>query len=253
MDLSFGADVVAAFLLATARTAGFVLVAPPFSTRTVPQQVRAGVALTLAIPLSGLLVDSAPALGSSALISGLLLQLVLGAVLGFVVLLAVATVQTIGDLIDITGGFSAAVGMDPLGLNQSSVMGRIHNLLAVTLLFIGGGHLIVLQGLARGVETMPNPSFDREGLAHTMADGVASMILSAVQITAPIMAALLIADLALGLLTRAAPALNAFSLSFPLKIMLTLLMIGLVLHQIPGLLDRLVNHAGITMVQIAGG
>ena len=253
MDLTFAGGTVAGFVLAVSRTAGFVLVAPPFSTRAVPQQARIGVALALALPLSTWTTDGAPELTSGALVSQLLLQLVTGATLGFVVLVAVTTITTIGDIIDVTGGFSLSLGMDPLMLNQSSVMGRLHQLLAVTLLFGAGGHLVVLQGLSRSFRLAPTGKLDWHGLAELATRNVSSMFLAAIQITAPIMAALLIADLALGLLTRAAPALNAFSLAFPLKILLSVLLIGLVLYQIPGVLARMVEGAGSTMVQISGG
>ena len=253
MDLTLAGTTVAGYLLALGRTAGFVLIAPPFATRAVPQQARAGVALGLAIPLSTWTQARAPDLASGALVSGLLLQLITGATLGFVVALAVTTVQIIGDIIDVTGGFSLSLGMDPLMLNQSSVMGRLHQLLAVTLLFGTGGHLVVLQGLSRSLQLAPAGGLDRDRLAEMVARDVSALFLSAIQITAPIMAALLIADLALGLLTRAAPALNAFSLAFPLKILLSVLLIGLVLYQIPDVLDRVIDRAGTTMVQLSGG
>lgn len=253
MDLTFAGSTVAGFILAVARTAGFVLVAPPFSTRAVPQQARAGVALGLALPLSTWIADDAPALGSNAMVSQLLLQLIAGATLGFVVMVAVTAIQTIGDILDVTGGFSLSLGMDPLMLNQSSVMGRLHQLLAVTLLFGAGGHLVVLQGLSRSFQLAPTGRLDWENLGEAIAGNVSSMFMAAVQITAPIMAALLIADLALGLLTRAAPALNAFSLAFPLKILLSVMLIGLVLYQIPGALAQMIGQAGSTMVEISGG
>lgn len=89
--------------------------------------------------------------------------------------------------------------------------------------------------------------------ARVLTQMLSTMFLAAIQITAPILAALLIADLALGLLTRAAPALNAFALAFPLKIILSLFLIGLILVQIPGALENFVNTAGVTMVRMVGG
>ena len=79
------------------------------------------------------------------------------------------------------------------------------------------------------------------------------MFLAAVQVAAPVIGALFIADVALGLLTRAAPALNAFALAFPLKILLSLLLVGLVLLQVPSLLDRLIEQAAATMLRLSGG
>lgn len=253
MDFTLASTMLSGYLLALARTAGFVLLAPPFNTRAFPVQVRAGLAFALAIPLSIWTTPTAPALGSDAMIGQLLLQVLMGVILGYFVQLAVAAIQTVGDLIDVAGGFSISIGNDPLLLVQSSVMGRLHQLVAVTLLFVGDGHLVILQGLARSLQLMPAPSLNLRTVAGAVTEGVSGMFFAAVQITAPILCALLIADIALGLLTRAAPALNAFALAFPLKIMLSLLLIGLILVQIPGALSRLVSDAAVTMLRLSGG
>jgi flagellar biosynthetic protein FliR len=253
MDLTFASATLAGYLLALARTVGFVLVAPPFNTRAVPAQIRAVIALALAVPLCTWTSADPPILGSNEFIVQSLLQIAMGVALGFFVMLAVAAIQTIGDLIDVAGGFSISIGNDPLLLVQSSVMGRLHQLIAITLLFVGDGHLVVLQGLSRSFQLMPTPVINIESLAKAVTAGVSELFLSAIQITAPILAALLIADLALGLLTRAAPALNAFSVAFPLKIMLSLLLIGLILTQIPGALSRYIDHAAIIMLNMSGG
>ena len=252
MDLTLAGATLAGYLLALSRTVGFVLIAPPFNTRVVPAQVRAVVAIALAIPLSTWTMNNPPALDSDALMVQSLLQILMGVTLGFFVLLAVTAIQTIGDLIDVAGGFSITVGMDPLQLVQNSVMGRLHQLLAVTLLFVGDGHLVVLQGLSRSLQLMPQPVLNFQTVAKDVTVGFSGLLLSAVQITAPILAALLIADIALGLLTRAAPALNAFSIAFPLKIMLSLLLIGLVLTQIPDVFDGYIEHAAGIMLQLSG-
>ncbi len=253
MDYTIGGTLLSGYLLALSRMAGFVLVAPPFNTRGIPGQARAAAAIAIAIPLSTWTIPQAPALSDGTLVSSLLLQLITGAALGMLVMLAVAAIEIVGDFIDVAGGFSITAGLDPLGLNQSSVMGRLHQLIAITLLFLGNGHIIVLQGLARSFSLMPQAGLTWEQVARSLTAGFAAMFLAAIQITAPIMGALLIADIGLGLLTRAAPALNAFSIAFPLKISLSLLLIGLILSQIPSALSHLIEQAGIGIIQLSGG
>lgn len=253
LQLSAGQDVVAAFLLAVARTAGFVLVGPPFSTRTIPGQVKTGLAIALALPLTGFLTPTAPSLGSTALVLQMALQVFTGVTLGFLVQVAVATVQAVGDLLDLVGGFSLSLAMDPLLLNQASVLGRLHQLVAVTLLFATDGHLLVLQGLARSAQVAPTPAVDWDALAGALVDDVGGLLLGALQVAAPVVAAMLVADVALGLLTRAAPALNAFALASPLKILFTLLLAGLVITRLPDALQRLVEHAVLTGVDVTAG
>jgi flagellar biosynthetic protein FliR len=73
------------------------------------------------------------------------------------------------------------------------------------------------------------------------------------QIAAPVVAAMLVADVALGLLTRAAPALNAFALSYPLKIFLTLTLAGLVVVRLPGAVESLVRTQILEVLRTVGG
>ncbi len=253
VEVALGQATLAGFLLALARTAGFVLVAPPFNTRAVPARARVGVAVGLALPLSTWTQDVAPSLSSAELVLGMLVQVFTGVTLGAFVQLAVAAVQMLGDLVDVVGGFTMTLGMDPLLMIQTSVMGRLHQLTAVTLLFVGDGHLMVLRGLSRSTELMPAPSPKLADVARVLTVDLAGMFVAALQVAAPIIAALLIADVALGLLTRAAPALNAFALAFPLKILLSLLLVGLVLLQVPTLLNRLIEQAVSTMLRMSGG
>jgi flagellar biosynthetic protein FliR len=252
LELSLGEATLAGFLVAVARMAGFVLVAPPFSTRAVPARARAGFAMALALPLTTITAPVAPRLDSTPLVLAMTLQVVMGALLGFIVLVAMATVQAIGDIIDAVGGFQMAMGLDPLQLVQASVMGRLHQLTGVVLLFATDGHLVVLHGLARSVRTMPTPNLDLDQAARAVTSHVVDLFAGAVEVAAPILAVMLIADVALGLLTRAAPALNAFSLGFPLKILFTLLVAGLVIARLPDVVTGVVTDATITNLELSG-
>ena len=240
-QLAVGQATLAAFLLALARTAGFVLVTPPFNTRSVPAQIRVGLAVALALPVTSALAGTAPALDSGMLLAQLVLQAATGLALGFLVLAAVATLQAAGDLLDTVGGFSVSMALDPLQLVQTSVLGRLHQITAVMLLFVTDGHLMIVHGLTRSAELMPSALTSWGEAARAATGAVGTLMLGSLQIAAPVVAAMLIADLALGLLTRAAPALNAFALSYPLKIFLTLLLAGLVVTRLPGALADLVR------------
>jgi flagellar biosynthesis protein FliR len=250
LQLAVGESTCAAFLLAVARTAGFVLVTPPFSTRSVPLQARVGVAVALALPVAGLLRAGAPALDSGALLVGMVLQAATGLALGFLVLAAVATAQAAGDLLDAVGGFSVSMALDPLLLAQTSVMGRLHQITALTLLFVTDGHLMIVQGLTRSVTLLPAGMTTWGEAARSATAAVGALMLGALQIAAPVVAAMLVTDLALGLLTRAAPALNAFALSYPLKIFITLLLTGLVITRLPGALEAAVRAQVLQVLRL---
>jgi flagellar biosynthetic protein FliR len=92
-----------------------------------------------------------------------------------------------------------------------------------------------------------------EQLASVLMTALAMMFLAAVQIAGPMVAVLLLADVALALLSRAAPALNIFAFGFPLKIMLTLLLLGLTFPLLPPALDALLEQATRAMVSLRSG
>jgi flagellar biosynthetic protein FliR len=253
LQLAAGESALAGYLMAGARAGGFVLVSPPFNTRSVGARPRVAIALGLALPLSTLMRPTAPALASPDLILAVIMQLMMGVTLGYVVMLAVAAIQVVGDLLDLTGGFNVAVGIDPLNQNQTSIMGRIFSLVAGTLLFASDGHLMIIQGLARSIQSSPVPELNTSAIARTLTQDFAHMIVAGLQIAAPIVAVMLIADLSLGMIAKAAPAMNAFSLAYPLKILLTLLLVSLVLANVPDALSRLVEQAALTVVRLGGG
>ena len=252
VQLAIGQSALAGFLLALARTAGFVLVTPPFNTRSVPAQARAGLVIALSLPVAGLLQAKAAPLDSGELLAQLLLQAATGLALGFLVMAAVATLQAVGDLLDTVGGFSVSMALDPLMLVQTSVFGRLHQITAAALLFVTDGHLMIIHGLTRSIQLMPDPLGSWGEVTRAATAAVASLVLGSLQIAAPVVAAMLVADVALGLLTRAAPALNAFALSYPVKIFLTLLLAGLVVTRLPSALSDLVQAQVLAILHLVG-
>jgi flagellar biosynthesis protein FliR len=253
LQVAVGESTLVTFLLALARTAGFVLVTPPFNTRTVPAQVKVSLAVGLALAVTAGMRGVVPGLGSTAMLLQAILQVATGLALGFGVLAAVSAVQAAGDLIDTVGGFSISMALDPLMLMQTSVMGRLHQMTAVAVLFVTDGHLMILHALTRSLQVMPAPLASWGEAAHVATGALAALFLGALQIAAPIVAAMLVADVALGLLTRAAPALNAFALAYPLKIFFTLLLAGLVVSRIPAALEQLIRSSVLEILRVTGG
>jgi flagellar biosynthetic protein FliR len=90
-------------------------------------------------------------------------------------------------------------------------------------------------------------------IAAVLLTAFSMMFLAALQIAGPMVAVLLLADVALALLSRAAPALNILQLGFPVKIMLTLAMLGLTFPLLPPALDALLEHATRAMISLRSG
>jgi flagellar biosynthetic protein FliR len=242
MSVDVPAQVLLVLLLGSARAAAWLVIAPPFSSKAVPGPIKALLSVALALPLLGRSDLALPSTDTASVISALVWQVLTGAGLGFLCYLIFAAVQTAGDLIDVSGGFSLGFSYDPLMQSGNSVMGRMYQMTALTLLLASGGYLIVLQGFMASYRLVPlNGGLDLGTMAETVTGATSGMLLAAAQIAGPILAVLLLADIGLGLLTRAAPALNAFSLGFPLKILITLAIVGAALVTMPGVVHGLVS------------
>ncbi|MGY1885488.1 MULTISPECIES: flagellar biosynthetic protein FliR [unclassified Blastococcus] len=254
MDLSVPAVTLAALLLGTARAAGFILLAPPFNSRVIPGPVKGALALALAVLLSTQIAPTLPEPTAGFLVVTAVTEVVIGAALGFVVQVLFTAVQMAGDILDVTGGFALQPGYDPLSMSQNGSLGKLHYLLATTLLFTSGGHLLMVKGFATSYEGLPvGGDVPTDQLAAVLVTAFSMMFLAALQIAGPMVAVLLLADVALALLSRAAPALNVFSLGFPVKIMLTLAMLGLTFPLLPPALDSLLEHGVRAMTSLRGG
>jgi flagellar biosynthetic protein FliR len=254
MDLSVPAVTLAALLLGTARATGFVLLAPPFNSRTIPGPAKGAFALALSVLLSTQIAPTLPDPTAGFLVVSAVTEVVIGAGLGFVVQVLFNAVQMAGDLIDVTGGFSLQPAYDPLSMTQHSSVGRLHYLLATTLLFTSGGHLMIVKGFATSYVGLPvGGEVPTDQLAAVLLTAFSMMFLAALQIAGPMVAVLLLADVALALLSRAAPALNIFAIGFPVKIMLTLALLGLTFPLLPPALDALLEQATRAMLSLRGG
>ena len=97
-----------------------------------------------------------------------------------------------------------------------------------------------------------NVSFSLHTFSQLILKGVGEMFLAAVQIAGPLIAVLFLTDVAFGLLNRVAPALNAFQLGFPAKIMMVLLLSGLAIGTLPQVIESLVDRATRAVLQLSG-
>jgi flagellar biosynthesis protein FliR len=246
-----------ALMLASVRAAAFLVIAPPFAGKMMPATVKAMLSVALALPLVPQLVAKVPDPSSPRLIMSLFEQVIIGTALGFLTSMLFAAVQAAGNLIDLFGGFSVAVAFDPFGASGNggaAVFGRFYNVVATTLLFVTNGHMMVLRGFAQSYHTLPlDGTMSLHTLQGLVTSGLTQMFLAALQIAGPLVAVLLLADVALALLSKAAPALNIFQLGFPVKILLVLTAAGMGLALLPRALTGLVEQITKAVVAAAGG
>lgn len=244
MNIPLDLPWIEAVMLASVRMAAFIVIAPPFSYKAFPGRVKAMLAVGLAVAVSPRVVPGYEAMTDAAFFGALVMEIIVGGVLGFLVYLAFAAVQSAGNLIDLFGGFQVAAGFDPQMMTNGAQFSRFFNITAIALMLSSGAYQLILTGLFRTFDAVPlGAGIDLGTSSNAIVEGVGSMFLAAVQIAGPLLIILFLADAGLGLLTRVAPALNAFALGFPLKIMLTLALAGLVFGALPAVVASLTEQA----------
>lgn len=243
MTLHADAGLLVGFLLALVRVSAWLLIVPPFATRAIPPMAKIGIAAAVALPVAGRMVPQTEIIELGPLLAAIVLNVAIGVALGFVVYLLFAAVQAAGELIDLFGGFTVAPAFDPFSNAQSSTFGRFYQLLATTLLFVINGHILLLEGFLSSFDAIGATGPSLTDLSDNLAGAVATFFIAAVEIAAPLLAALFLTEVALGLLSRAAPQMNVFILGFPIKIMITLVLGGLALPLLPGSVEALLEEA----------
>ena len=221
----FAPGVPQALVLLALRVGGMLLVAPVFSAKTVPMKVRTGLLLAFTLLLAGPAVAAARGAlpGLQVTPAAFAAESLVGFAVGFGAAVLVGAAETAGDLMSTSVGLSGASLLDPMSGASNTVLAQFAQLFAVTVLLSVGGHLVMLDALAESVRAVPlgaagGGAVDaRAGLAALVAGGGALFALG-VKFAAPVVAAAMIGNVALAVLTRVAPALNVFTVAFPLQI-----------------------------------
>jgi flagellar biosynthetic protein FliR len=231
---------IASILWPLTRIIGVISVAPLFGNVSVPARVK----ICLGILLALIVAPTVPAIPATEPMSlpGLLIlaqQLVIGLAMGFAMRIVFAGVEMAGEITGMTMGLGFASFFDPQTRARTSAISQFLALLVLMVYLATDLHLIVLTTLVKSFELLPISSgfISNEGLYHVVKLG-GRVFSAGVQLSLPIVAALLITNVALGILTKAAPQLNIFGVGFPVTIGVGLIMIGLVL---PYLMTPFIN------------
>lgn len=235
---------VEAAMLAAVRITAFLVIAPPFSFSGLPLRIKGMLAVALSVLVAPRAAEGlSSTMETGTFVVALISQLVIGAFLGFLISLVFAAVQSAGSLIDLFAGFQLSQAFDPLMNVNGAQMTRLMQMVALALLFVSGGAELVLSGLFRTFTAIPVTGFLARDMGERLVPALGQMFLAAVQIAGPIVVVLFLADLGLGILTRVAPALNAYSLGFPLKILITLTSGGAIFLALPRIVTALIEDA----------
>ncbi|WP_010282408.1 flagellar biosynthetic protein FliR [Bacillus timonensis] len=248
-----------AFLLVLVRVTSFFVTMPLFSYRTLPTSHRIGVAFFLAWIM--FLSMEKPILQ----IDGFFIMLVLkeamvGLFIGLVAYMIFAAIQIAGGFIDFQMGFAIANVIDPHTGAQSPLMGQYLYTFALLFLLAINGHHLLLDGIFYSYEFIPMDQatlpFGDENVVAFVLKAFSTMFIIAFQMSMPVVGALFLVDIALGIVARTVPQLNVFVVGLPLKVGVSFIVLFIAMSMIFMLVGKLVDNAVLTMrglMELLGG
>jgi len=208
---------IASFLWPFIRILAMLATAPVFDNRTVQRRTRVGLAALIAIVMMPLL-PAPPVLSSAQAIPVLIQQILIGVAMGFSMRLVFAAFEMAGDLLGLQMGLAFAQFIDPARGTQTPLIGSFLGVLAMLTFLVIDGHLLVIAAVVQSFELIPISANLAVVNSQSIAMAGSIMFMLALQISLPVMAAVLISNIVLGILARAAPQLNVMSIGFSITI-----------------------------------
>lgn len=243
---------IASFLWPLTRILGLISTAPLYGNLSIPVTVKIGLGVMLAL----IIAPTVPALPAADPMSyvGLLIliqQLIIGLSMGFAMRVVFSAAEMAGEVAGLTMGFGFATFFDPQTRARSSAISQFLALLMLMIFLALNAHLVMLSTLAESFVTLPISAVP-SGIEsfRQIANWGAIIFSSGTQLALPVIAALLLTNIALGVLTRAAPQLNLFGIGFPVTLGVGLIVLALMLPYVATPLERLFERGNGFIQQI---
>ncbi|NLN76955.1 MAG: flagellar type III secretion system protein FliR [Armatimonadetes bacterium] len=207
------------FVLVLVRVAGIFTVAPIFGNVNVAPMVRVGRAACLAFVFLPMAQFDASGLEFLPFLLVVVKEALIGIVMGFLASMIFTAIQMAGSYIDLQVGFGFANVVDPMMKHHSAVIGQLYNF-AATLLFLAlNGHHLMIRGLADSFAVLPLGSATLSAEAtSTILQIFVVLFVASLKIGAPVIGAIFLTDVSLGILARTVPQLNVLVVGFPAKL-----------------------------------
>lgn len=230
-QIAFKIDV---FLLVMARVGGIFSVGPVFSNRAVPRQIK--VLLTVLISMimfTGLqLIPPVIPTKLGPFTLYLAGEMIIGLIIGFVAQLTFAAIQLAGQAIDMQMGFGVVNVIDPVYGTQAPLVGSFKNILALLLFLATNSHHYLIAALYKSYETIPVFGLGLTGgkeASSMIIDMFGSMLVTGIKLAIPVVGAIFVAEVALGIIARTMPQMQVFFVGIPAKIFLGIVLLILIL------------------------
>ena len=220
------------FALVLSRVAGIFSALPVFSGKRLPLRIRVITVFMITLSCFPVLAITPPAMPTDGFTLGLLImrELMVGITLAFITQIIFSAVEFSGQIIGLQMGFTISSIIDPVNGNQIQIMAVMQTLLA-TLLFLSMNiHHLFIRTIVDSFRIIPLGSWHLNGeIILFLIRGTTEILILGVRLAAPVMVALLLTSITLGIMARAFPQMNIFMVSLPLNIGIGFIVLGLTL------------------------
>lgn len=219
------------FALVLSRVAGLFSAIPVFSGRALPTRIKTVVVVMITLCCYPALQITPPSeIRYDAISLGLLIfrEVMIGLTLSFITRIIFSAVEFSGQIIGMQMGLTISSIIDPSFGNQTQIMSVLQSLLA-TLLFLSLNiHHVFINTIVDSFRVIPLGNWHlTPDILSFLIKGTADILILGIRIAAPVMVALLLTSVVLGIMARAFPQMNIFMVSMPLNIGLGLIVLGL--------------------------
>ncbi len=216
------------FLLIFVRMTGLFVTAPIFGRRNIPVYFKIGFAFTTALLMAnvikvGHIVDT-----DNFMIYALyiLKEFAVGLVIGFIAYAVFTSIYIAGQIIDMQIGFGMVNVLDPLSNIQVPVTANLYFMTAMIIFLVTNGHHMLIKALYQSFDIVPlGSAVIGPGMVDNIIIVFQNMFSVAFRIAAPIVAAVIITDVVLGIISKTIPQMNVFVLGMPLKVLLGVIIV----------------------------
>lgn len=221
---------VSAFFLVFLRSLAFLMSGPLFVIKGVPPLLKITFSLALAVVIFPVLEPGEAPRGFWGYCLAAAGETGLGLLLGTAVTMMINSFRMAGQFIDFQIGYAMSSMIDPLSGTQGTLLSQYLYLLAMMFFLMLDGHHTLIAGLAKSFQLVPLAAASWHGSAALVLTKIfAGAFIIALQVSAPVLAVLVVSDLTLGFLARTTPQINVFLTGFPIKIVAGLLTLSFLL------------------------
>lgn len=231
------------FLLIFVRMTGLFVIAPVFNRTNIPRNLKIGFSFMLALILVNTISIQNINISNIYEFAALVLrEFIVGITLGYVCYTIFTAIYVAGELIDMQIGFGVVNVIDPMSNIQVSITSTFYYILCMLIFLLCKGHHILIRALFSSYEYIPlGQAVFGPGLQSRIIEVFGGIFLIAFKITAPILSAILVTDIALGVISKTVPQLNVFVVGMPLKILIGLTVLILTLPMFISIVETLIR------------